>query len=231
MRKEEDMPRKKSSVASEFFQSKFDFGLEEAVILPPIVSGFNPSKYQDAIFKSVQSGTKSIVISAAPGSGKTTTIKELVPYLPVDASILMLAFNKDAAEQLKKKIGALQKERKKKGVPFPIVDCKTIHGLGATTLIRHGMGSNPTDHYRKYLKLAESYLNGKDIYDRDLTQCLADFVDKVRITCLDQSEQSLWTVCRRFDFFDMLYQDSETWKVVLEVVPAIILEGIRLARW
>jgi Superfamily I DNA and RNA helicases len=221
------MPRKKTVAASEFFQAKFDFGLEEVLTIPPIAShhGFKPSKYQEDIFSSVQDGTKAIVISAAPGSGKTTTIKELVPYLPLDASILMLAFNKDAAEQLKKKISALRKERK-----IPVVDCKTIHGLGATTLIRYGMGSNPTDHYRKYSRLAETYLQSVGIHDRDLTQALADFVDKVRITCPDQSEQSLWTVCHRFDFFDMLYQDTETWEVVLDAVPAIVQEGIRLAR-
>ncbi|OLD63510.1 MAG: hypothetical protein AUF65_02095 [Chloroflexi bacterium 13_1_20CM_50_12] len=221
------MPRKKSSVISEFFQTKLDFGLEETLIMPQSVSShsFKPSQYQQAIFDAVCSGTRAIVISAAPGSGKTTTIKELVPYLPLDASVLMLAFNKDAAEQLKKKIGALQKERK-----IPVVDCKTIHSLGATTLIRYGLGSNPTDHYRKYSKLAEAYLKGVGIHDRDLTQALADFIEKVRITCPNQSEQSLWTVCHRFDFFDMLYQDNKIWKVVLEAVPLIIQEGIRLAR-
>jgi len=127
------VPRKKSSVTSEFFQTKFNFCLEEAIITTPAIyqSSFKPSQYQEAIFNAVQSGTKAVVISAAPGSGKTTTIKELVPYLPLDASVLMLAFNKDAAEQLKKKIGALRKERK-----IPVVDCKTIHSLGATTLQR-----------------------------------------------------------------------------------------------
>jgi DNA helicase-2/ATP-dependent DNA helicase PcrA len=228
MRRTEEVPRKKSLVTTnEFLQTKFDFGLEEVLIIPPVVSGhgFKPSSYQRAIFDAVESGIKAIVISAAPGSGKTTTIKELVPYLPLDASILMLAFNKDAAEQLKKKISALRKERK-----IPIVDCKTIHGLGATTLQRYSMGSNPTDHYRKYSRLTEAYLSERGIHDRDLTQCLADFVEKVRITCPDQSEQSLRTVCRRFDFFDMLTQDLEIWKVVLEAVPAIVQEGIRLAR-
>src|ERR1041385_1300129 len=170
MRSVEEVPRKKSLVTSEFFQTKFDFGLEEVLINPPIVSGhsFKPSSYQKAIFDAVENGTKAIVISAAPGSGKTTTIKELVPYLPVDASILMLAFNVDAKEQLQKKIGVLEKERKKKGIPFPAVTCRTIHGLGADTLRRYGMGADPTKYPRKYRALTEAYLKSLGIDNRDV---------------------------------------------------------------
>jgi DNA helicase-2/ATP-dependent DNA helicase PcrA len=226
------VPKKKTVAGSEFFQTKFDFGLEEVLRVPSIVSGhgFNPSNYQKAIFDAVENGTKAIVISAAPGSGKTTTIKELVPYLPVDASILMLAFNVDAKDQLEKKIKVLEKDRKKKGIPFPAVECKTIHGLGAKTLQRYGMGADPIKYTRKYRALTEAYLKSRGIDNRDVIYALADFIEKARITCLDKDEQSLKVACHRFDFSDILWRHQETWKVVLEAVPAIIKEGIRLAR-
>lgn len=222
------MPRKKTAVTTnEFFQTKFNFGLEEAILITPAISksGFRPSKYQQAIFDAVCNGAKAIVISAAPGSGKTTTIKELVPYLPLDASVLMLAFNTDAAAQLQKKIDALRKERK-----LPIVRCRTIHGLGVDTLRRYSMDSDPIKYSHKYRALTEAYLKSRGIDNRDLTQTLADFIEKVRITCLEKNGQSLKTVCHRFDFSDILWRNQETWQLALEAVPAIIEEGIRLAR-
>ncbi len=89
------MPKRNLANAPDYSQSLFNFELELAVKAAPVrkrrkkpsvkvVSiktdcGFVPSAFQSAIFDAVRSGTKSVVISSVPGSGKTTTVKELVP--------------------------------------------------------------------------------------------------------------------------------------------------------
>lgn len=53
-----------------------------------------PSKYQQAVYDAVTSGSGHRVIEAVAGSGKTTTIVEALKLVPTDARVLFLAFNK-----------------------------------------------------------------------------------------------------------------------------------------
>lgn len=59
----------------------------------------NWSPYQSAIFAAVESRESNLVIEAAAGSGKTTTIVEAIKHAA--GSSLFLAFNKSIAEELK----------------------------------------------------------------------------------------------------------------------------------
>lgn len=76
-----------------------------------------PSKYQQAVFDFVTDGTGSAVIQAVAGSGKTTTIIKALELIPPDQSVLMLAFNRTIADELK--------SRSPKHV-----EVKTFNGLG-----------------------------------------------------------------------------------------------------
>lgn len=76
-----------------------------------------PSLYQQAIFDWIATGTGSAVIEAVAGSGKTTTILKSLEMIPNDQSILMLAFNKSIADELKTRAPAH-------------VTVKTFNGLG-----------------------------------------------------------------------------------------------------
>ena len=179
------MPKRNLANAPDYSQSLFNFELELAVKAAPVrkrrkkpsvkvVSiktdcGFVPSAFQSAIFDAVRSGTKSVVISSVPGSGKTTTVKELVPELPADASILMLAFNRHARDQIQKKINELKKRKGKEGVTIAAPQCRTIHSIGnealcnAYRVIRKG-----ATYKGKYRQLCKSYLASCNIYDRDI---------------------------------------------------------------
>lgn len=57
------------------------------------------SKYQQAIFDAATQGRDNLVIEAVAGSGKTTTLVELIQRL--NGSTIFLAFNKAIAEELK----------------------------------------------------------------------------------------------------------------------------------
>jgi DNA helicase-2/ATP-dependent DNA helicase PcrA len=65
---------------------------------------FKPSLYQKNVFDFIQSGSGNAVIEAVAGSGKTTTIIESLSLIPTNKRILMLAFNKSIADELKEKV-------------------------------------------------------------------------------------------------------------------------------
>ncbi|MDP8962605.1 MAG: DEAD/DEAH box helicase family protein, partial [Cyanobacteriota bacterium] len=74
-----------------------------------LVLGFTPSAYQKAIFEWLADGQGSCVVSAVPGSGKTTTLIKGAKYIPKSlrspsavrpAQSHFLAFNKHIAQQL-----------------------------------------------------------------------------------------------------------------------------------
>lgn len=58
------------------------------------------SKYQRAIYRAFQLTNKDISISAVAGSGKTTTLLELLKYVPEGKTSLFLAFNNSIVTEL-----------------------------------------------------------------------------------------------------------------------------------
>lgn len=83
----------------------------------------NWSKYQQAVFENVANGTGHTVVKAVAGSGKTTTIVEALRHVPADCKTLFVAFNKDIAEELKKRAPAG-------------VEVSTLHAYGLKTVTR-----------------------------------------------------------------------------------------------
>lgn len=82
-----------------------------------------PTQEQDRIFLFTKKRPENILIKAYAGAGKTTTIVEAVKLLPVDKSIMFLAFNKHIQEELKTKLPEH-------------VRCYTTYGLGMSALKR-----------------------------------------------------------------------------------------------
>lgn len=87
---------------------------------------YEPSKYQKDIFEHIKHGNGNLVIEASAGSGKTTTLVNLIKLIDDDKRVLFCAFNKDIVNELTKKV---------KGIPN--VDVKTIHGLGNSIILRN----------------------------------------------------------------------------------------------
>lgn len=83
----------------------------------------NWSKYQQAVFENVATGTGHTVVKAVAGSGKTTTIVEALSHIPAGCRTLFVAFNKSIAEELKK--------RAPRGV-----EVSTLHSYGLKTITR-----------------------------------------------------------------------------------------------
>lgn len=77
----------------------------------------NFSKYQQAVFDHVQNSTRSLIVEAVAGSGKTTTIVHACNLIPEVKDILFLAFNKSIVETLKQRLP-------------PGVNCATFNSTG-----------------------------------------------------------------------------------------------------
>src|SRR5690554_5089336 len=84
---------------------------------------FKPSEKQQKIFDTWKDTDKNILINAVAGSGKTTTLLELLKYC--EYRTLFLAFNKSVQEEIQSKID----ERKlKQGKAL------TMHSLGLSAI-------------------------------------------------------------------------------------------------
>lgn len=87
---------------------------------------YEPSKYQQDIFDYIKHGNGNLVIEASAGSGKTTTLVNLIKLIGDDKRILFCAFNKDIVKELTKRVKDI-----------PNVDVRTIHGIGNSMILRN----------------------------------------------------------------------------------------------
>ena len=77
------------------------------------------SPYQLAIYDWIEHDQGHLVVEAAAGSGKSTTLVKCLDFIPENSKVLLTAFNTDIVNELKKK--TKDKEN---------VDVRTLHGLG-----------------------------------------------------------------------------------------------------
>jgi len=193
------------------------------------MSSFIPTPQHEAIFAATRSGDTNIIISAVAGSGKTTTLIELLKVLPVSdpasltpAAVLFLAFNKSIAEELQRRVPRH-------------VQCSTFHSLGfralkrvlpqngrnvkvdgrkVSRLVWDAIGSTSPDANAviKLVSLLKSQApKGHTAAAEDFVLSLADLYDvtleereegvRLALKVLEQSNANLEMV----DFDDMLY--------------------------
>lgn len=96
---------------------------------------FKPTKEQERIFLFTKKRPENILIKAYAGTGKTSTIVEAVKQLPMDKSIMFLAFNKHIQEELKTKLPEK-------------VRCYTTYGLGMGAIKRKYGDSIQFDEFK-----------------------------------------------------------------------------------
>lgn len=104
----------------------------------------NFSTYQESIFQYAKKQTGHAIIQACAGSGKTTTLLEIMKI--VKGKTIFLAFNKAIADELKRKVPST-------------VECSTLHSAGYA-IIRNNIGKVKVDNFKidnimnNYLPLA-----------------------------------------------------------------------------
>lgn len=110
---------------------------------------FTPSKYQSAIYDFVEHGVGNLVVEAAAGAGKTTTLLEILKLLPSDKKVLFCAFNKDIVKEIQKKVS---KE-------LTNVDIRTVHSLGFLMIQRNFRDKEIIPNEDKYKQFIINNLN------------------------------------------------------------------------
>ena len=106
---------------------------------------FASSIYQQNIFTEIEQGCGNMVITAAAGSAKTTTIENCLRFIPKDKKALFLAFNVSTVQKLKDEI-----------VTDNEVKIMTFHGLGNRILRENDIINSKTViddfKYSRYVK-------------------------------------------------------------------------------
>lgn len=86
------------------------------------------SEQQKAVFKWFEEGTGNLIVRARAGTGKTTTILEAIEHAP-ESEVLLAAFNKSIAEELKTRL------------KNPRAQAKTLHSVGVSFVYRNWSGA------------------------------------------------------------------------------------------
>lgn len=180
--------------------------------------GFQPSNYQQAIYSFIENDTRSAVIEAVAGSGKTTTVLECLKLIPKDKTVILLAFNKSIADELKTKAPAH-------------VDVKTFNGLGHSILgSRLGRVSLDTYKLRNILKTRMDSFDYSDY--GDIVFSLIGYARRFGllpngvkgISIMDDTMQNWEYLIDRFN----IPVESEFKQSVIDYARECIIESIKL---
>lgn len=156
---------------------------------------FIPSRYQEAIYNYVENETGNLVIEAAAGAGKTTTLVGCLKRIPTDKKVLMCAFNKDIVSVLEKKVKDVEN-----------VDVRTLHGLGLAMIKRNYPSAVTVPNKFKY----ESYVknNIRQLTSIDLrrfnTKLYFQYIDNI-IKFVDYGRYYLCNTENDLDFIENRY--------------------------
>lgn len=108
---------------------------------------FKPSEYQQSIFDFVEHGVGNAVISAAAGSGKTSTCVASLKLIPKTKKCLFIAFNNSIVDELAERLKGNKN-----------VTVKTIHSLGYL-MVRRNLGSDIEIDEYKYKTYVRNNIN------------------------------------------------------------------------
>jgi len=99
---------------------------------------FPASEYQAKIFDCVEHGAGNMIISAAAGSSKTTTIVNCTRFIPKNKKIIFIAFNREVVKKLKEEVSEKNAYM-----------C-TFHSLGYSILNENKIVKNTDDQINEY---------------------------------------------------------------------------------
>lgn len=194
---------------------------------------FEPSRYQRAIFDFILANTgKDGIVQAAPGSGKTTTLREAVKLLPSDLSVLLIAFNKHIATELEQKLreaGVLYRSNSVTGRRS--VNVSTVHSLGYATLANRLCGHNSSGRKlnleeNKYEKLVKFLCDERGLNRIDYVEPVANLIRVTQLTLTDpQDESAMREMVEHYD----LGEEIVFWETSLMLARKALEIGKQLA--
>ena len=106
---------------------------------------FEASEYQNRIFEAIECGVGNLIINAAAGSAKTSTLVNAIRFIPETKKVLFIAFNKDIVNKIKSII------------THENATVLTFHSLGYYILLENNLIPSAGDvineyKYKNYIK-------------------------------------------------------------------------------
>ena len=146
------------------------------------------SHYQQAIFEWVESGSGHALVQAVAGSGKTTTLKEIVRSIPSKQKVAVLAFNAHMAAELEAKLPKR-------------ITVSTIHRMGMYVLTRY-FGRPFSCNETKYHTLANQHLQSLSLDNKDQQRASRTFLKEIihylQITLSEPTESGIRSLISHF---------------------------------
>lgn len=142
------------------------------------LGGYEPSKYQTAIFDFVVHGCGNGVIRARAGSGKTASLIGAMKLVPKNKKCIFLAFNKSVKEEIEKKLAG-----------YDNCTVKTLHGLGYSMISNYIKDKPNVDEfkYNSFLRHNINELSTASIKDK---KKITEYCDNI-IQLLEFSRMNL----------------------------------------
>ena len=134
---------------------------------------FKPSRYQEQIFETWQNTDKNILVEAVAGSGKTTTIIELMKRTDASKIGMYVAFNKHIVEEIKAKN------------PPSNFTIGTLHSRGYQSIAMNHRGSLKLDDWKTFKLLKPLTANWKNVPKKKINAKiynLTEFYNYYRLT-------------------------------------------------
>lgn len=164
-----------------------------------------PSTYQIAIYKEYDETNRNIIIQAGAGSGKSSTILELLKRTPKFKKTILTAFNKSIKDELESRV--------------PInVKVSTIHALGFSILREHKSRNYKVTEW-KTINIAKGILDLKKMNEKEkwaYLHLIRKVIDLIRLN-LAYTRSEIETVCNEYNLSVMDKEIDD----VLDVMKAL----------
>lgn len=168
---------------------------------------FVPSKYQQAIFDTWKNTNSNILVEAVAGSGKTTTIIELMKQTDPNKLGMYVAFNKHIVEEIKLKN------------PPSNFTIGTLHSRGYQSLAMNHRGPIKLDDWKTFNLIKPLTANWKDIPKKKLNAKiynLTEFYNYYRLT-FQKDLSNFEDITKKYD----LYLDSTDIPKINQIIQHI----------
>lgn len=143
------------------------------------------SSYQKNIYEHLKFTDKNIVITASPGSGKTTVLIECLNLIPKFKKTIFLSFSKAITKEIKSRVD-------------DSIRVNTLHSLGSFYLHRSFSEKlKLVDNKYFYLALNKKHGNKKD--NIKLAFEIQDIVKFIRLTLTALNNESVLEMCEKYE--------------------------------
>lgn len=148
-----------------------------------------PSKQQQVIYDEYVNTDNNICVNAAPGSGKSTVLKNIVRLTPPNMKIIYLAFNKSIASDIESSID-------------PRCEVKTIHSKGYG-ILRQNIAMNVKLSEFKNFGYASRVVKQSGFKDKKARNAyifsISNIINMLKTNFLEPTEENVYSMCDNYE--------------------------------